>query len=469
MWYPKIGTYTGSQWVCRPFSGDAAFQGNFGIYDVELSLPNALQLANTGTVVTPLEESGQPLTDRLGRLVEAKQDPDRKLNFIYKIHAEDVQDFSWIVAPAKTWRLVRLDIHDAHVFFYHIPKNGSQANRLKETIRQALRYAESRIGSYPYPILSIVDLPPEAHSAIPSPTLALLSNIAFDPLNQRIVPEKAALQQLGWQLFKGPLASNPLDRHLLEAGLANWFADINLEGAFGGLITSKRFIMGTTFFDRYEKWPFLFGCLNRAAVLLPPFFSADNNNDQSSVLPLRQLDALLGRDALESVIRAYYTEMSFKYPSHDDFRQIAERVSGQGLSIFWENHMKGGTLDYRIKHVVRTTDGNGAITLERLGNIAVPITLWTRLENGREIRQIWDGEEMQATFSFNSPISVAELDPDRAYPNLKSRLHTTYSAKPIRRGLHYWAQNIFGAIGGLLQGIGLGSLTSTTRFCNYLA
>jgi hypothetical protein len=457
MWYPKIGAYIGDQWVCRPFAGDAAFQGNFGVYDVELSLPNALQLANTGTIVAPLDESGQPMADKAGRPYEAAPDPDRKLNFIHKIHAEDVQDFSWVAAPAKTWRLARLDVMDTSVFFYHIPKNGSLAERMKNAVRNALWRAEERFRAYPYPILSIVDLPPEASGAMPAPTLAMISNIAFDPLSQRVVPEKAVLGQLGRQLFNGPLASSPLDKCPMEAHIADWFADTALDRSFGGLFSSKRFIVGATFLDRYSKKPFPLGFLTLASFLLPPDLWTATGSQMPTGL-LRQLEGLMGRAALEDAIRAYCTEMAFKRPTNGDFRRAAEGASGQGLGPFWQNHIEGGgTLDYRIQSVSRTADGLGTIALERLGDIAAPITLWARLENGQEIRQTWDGEDKIATFSFDSPISAAELDPDRAYPGLSSRLHTTYSAKPTRRGIHYWAQNLFGAIGGLLQGMGLGS------------
>ena len=39
---------------------------------------------------------------------------------------------------------------------------------------------------------------------------------------------------------------------------------------------------------------------------------------------------------------------------------------------------------------------------------------------------------------------------------LKDRLHANYSARPVRRGLHYWSQLVWGAITGLLQGAGFG-------------
>jgi len=97
-----------------------------------------------------------------------------------------------------------------------------------------------------------------------------------------------------------------------------------------------------------------------------------------------------------------------------------------------------------------------AVTLYRKGGIRLPMTLWVRLENRTEQRLTWDGQDRWATFEFDSPVTVAILDPDGNYPLLKDRLHANYSAKPVRRGLYYWSQMVWGAITGLLQGAGIG-------------
>lgn len=459
MWYPKLGIYRNDHWICDSFNGDAVFQGNFGNYDVELSLPNALQLANTGTICIPVDESGEPLTDKQGIIVEAAYDPERKLNFIYKIHAEDVQDFSWIAAPNGSWGMSRLDIGDLNVFIYSIPKNATQLGRLRYAIKEGLRSLEERFGPYPYPILSIVDLPAEAHGAIVSPTLAVLSNVVFDPFNQYIVPERAILQQLGDQLFRGVLASDNRSGNLLNAQLSAWYTNSTMEQISPGLISSFRFQMDHDFPGRYSKWLNSLPSLKNGNSALSRCFPLKNVMSNSS-MAIDQLDKILGKrnaqsdtPVLEDVVRAYYLENAFKYPGHDDFRKIAEKFSEQDLGSFWESYIVGqGTLDYRIQSVTRS----GAITLERRGDIIVPITLWVRLENGHERTHLWDGQGSSVIFNFEVPISEAKLDPDQKYPSLKSRMHTTYTAKPKRRGLHYWAQQLFGAITGVLQGIGVG-------------
>jgi len=456
MWYPKIGSFTGAQWACEPFHDNAMYQGDFGIFDVELSLPNALQLANTGTVIAPLDESGNPLTDRLGRPVEAALDPNRKLNFIYKIHAEDVQDFSWVVTPQGNWGLARLDFHDTQIFFYYILKNGHQLGRLKNAIHHSMRHSEKLFGVYPYPILSIVDLPQEASGALASPTLAIISNIVFVPFQQHVVPEQIAIQQIGNQFFRGIIASDGSDNRSMDAALSSWFTIKAVDRAYSGLITSKRFHMDAIFPDWYANWPISLNCFKTYNCnLLRSIF--DNNHRPAHSVAFNQLEAILGGAVLENIIRVYAAEKKFKHPKYGDFRQIAERVSERDMASLWEEHIEDhGVLDYRIQSVTEASNARGTITLERIGGITVPITLLVRLKNGQELRRAWNGEDRQMTLSFEHPVSTVILDPDWNYPSLKDRTHSTYSIKPTRRGLHYWAQNIFGAIAGILQGIGVG-------------
>jgi hypothetical protein len=197
-------------------------------------------------------------------------------------------------------------------------------------------------------------------------------------------------------------------------------------------------------------------------------------------LVLNQLEAQLGRPVMEEVLRAYAQEMAFKHPTRQDFRRIAEKVSGRDLGEFWRDFVEGTeVLDYAIREVKtrEVTKGGwlfsekapvfaapqpaspgrvGSITLERRGGLQRPITLWVRLENREERRLIWDGRDRWITYEFESPVASAILDPDGNYPIMKDRLHASYTAKPIRRGFYYWSQMVWGAVAGWLQGCGIG-------------
>ena len=54
-------------------------------------------------------------------------------------------------------------------------------------------------------------------------------------------------------------------------------------------------------------------------------------------LVLCQLEAMVGRPVMEETLRTYAKEYAFKHPTRQDFRRVAERVSGRDLGAFWRD------------------------------------------------------------------------------------------------------------------------------------
>ena len=350
-------------------------------------------------------------------------------------------------------------------------------------MENALRWSEEWYFKYPYPTLTVIDTPNDASGAdgMEYPTLITAGSVAFDPVQQRMLPEVVTVHEYGHQFFYGMLASNEFEEPWLDEGFNSWFTHKAMERTYHSLLGGRRFQVGTDFLEWAGYW------LKPSADPLTRFGFKTQNIETYFItayakptLVLNQLEAMLGRPVMEQVMRAYAQEMAFHHPTRADFKRIAERVSGRDLGSFWRDFVEGTeVLDYAIQGVKdqETTQGGwffsnsepvfaapqpttpgrlGSITLVRKGGIRVPITLWVRLENREEQRLTWDGQDRWITYDFNSPVAAAVLDPDGNYPMLKDRLHASYTQKPVRRGFHYWAQMVVGGIVGVLQGAGIG-------------
>lgn len=474
-WFPKVGVYQGDRWNCHAYHANTEFFADFGTYDVTLSLPNALGLAHTGTAIPQVDPNG---VER-----DAAQDPKRPLNFLWRLHAEDVHDFAWAVRPSASWQKPAMyEYRGVQVFYYINGPNRGNLQRQRRAVESALRWSEEWYLKYPYPTLTVIDPPDEARGAdgMEYPTLITASSVAFDPLGVR-APELVAMHEFGHQYFYGLLASNEFEEPWLDEGFTSWFTHKALERSYHTLLGSRRFQVGTDFGEWAGYWflpsadpltRFGFKTLSMESYFVTAY--------AKPTLVLNQLEAMLGRPVMEQVLRAYAQEMAFRHPTRQDFRRIAERVSGRDLGAFWRDFVEGTeVLDYAIRGVKtrEVTQGGwlfsdkapvfaspqpaapgrvGSITLERRGGLRVPITLWVRLENREEQRLVWDGQDRWITYEFDSPVAAAVLDPDGNYPMLKDRLHASYTLKPVRRGFHYWAQMAWGAVAGWLQGCGIG-------------
>ena len=469
-WFPKVGVYQGDRWNCHAYHANTEFFADFGVYDVALSLPNALGLAHTGT--------------QTNFVTEIEKDPKHPLNVIWRLHAEDVHDFAWAVMPQESWRKPAMfEYRGVQVFYYINGANRGNFPRQRRAVENALRWSEEWYFKYPYPTLTVIDTPKDASGAdgMEYPTLITSSSVAFDPLGVRIEPEVVAIHEYGHQFFYGLLASNEFEEPWLDEGFTSWFTHKAMERSYHSLLGGRRFQVGTDFGEWAGYWflpssdpltRFGFKTLNEMAYNITAY--------AKPTLVLNQLEAMLGRPVMEQVMRAYTQEMAFRHPTRLDFKRIAERISGRDLGNFWRDFVEGTEiLDYAIHGVKEreVTQGGwlfsdkapvfaapqpaapgkvGSISIERKGGLRVPITLWVRLENKEEQRLTWDGQDRWITYEFDSPVTAAVLDPDGNYPMLKDRLHASYTPKPVRRGFHYWSQMVWGAVAGWLQGCGIG-------------
>ncbi|MBK8726114.1 MAG: M1 family metallopeptidase [Holophagaceae bacterium] len=475
-WFPKVGVYQGDKWNCHAYHANTEFFSDFGTYDVELNLPKGLRLAHAGTAIPFLDPDDKQEKD-------AWPDPKDLYRMVYKLHAEDVHDFAWAVMHKLDWSIKKVPYRGTQVFYFYQPQRQANLRRQQMATEASLRLAGEWFFPYPYPVLTVVDVPEGASGAdgMEYPTLITASSVKFDPFKLRFEPEVVTVHEFGHQYFYGLLASNEFEEPWLDEGFTSWFTHKAMERQYHALFASRRFTLETDFGEHAGYWddpsvdPLTrFGWLTR-----------DNGSYfrvayAKPTLVLDQLEALLGRPQMEAVMRTYAETYKFRHPTAQDFRKVAEKVSGRDLSAFWRDFVEGTEiLDLRILKVQNlpvqaggwmeagadmkfaapqqiAPGRRGRLVLERRGGLALPVTLWVRLEDRSEQRLTWDGRERWAAFDFNSPVVAAVLDPDGNYPMLKDRLHASWARKAPRRGFHYWSQMVWGALTGLLQGAGLG-------------
>jgi len=470
-WFPQAGVYEGDRWHCRAYHSGTGFFSDFGTYDVALSLPATLLLAHTGTLTN------------LKSPEDTTPDPERPANVLWKLHAEDVHDFAWAVMPRRNWNYRSFDYRGVRVLSFFQPASSGAYARQALAAQSALKHAGEWLFPYPYPVLTIVGVPEGAEGADRTeyPTLVTAGCRPFDPLRRRTQPEEATIHEVGHQWFYGMLAANAAEEPWLDEGFATWFTEKAMERTYQNLFSSRRFLVATDTPGVAGYWrdPSV-DPLDRPGFLARDLDSGIAAARFKAPLVLDQLEAMLGRPMMEQVIQGYAREMAFRHPTGRDLERIAGQVSGRDLSGFWRDFVEGtDTLDVVIQKVgtrevleggwMDSPQGpvfaapqpaapgrTGSLTLLRRGGLRYPITLWVRLENHTEQRLTWDGQDRWVTYPFDSPVAVAILDPDGNYPMLKDRLHASYSAQPARRGLHYWAQMVCGAIAGLLQAAGIG-------------
>ena len=188
-WFPKIGVYeaagdryaTKGSWNCHQFHAETEFFSDYGVYNVEIIVPQNYIVGAVGLLQQELKNS----------------DTTKTLRF----RAEDVHDFSWTASPDFTvvedqWRSVHIRLLTENY------KVGSISESYIQSVKVALQHLNEWVGTYPYPNVTIVDPPLKAERAggMEYPTLITGISVWGMPKSIRWV-EQVTIHEFGHQVL----------------------------------------------------------------------------------------------------------------------------------------------------------------------------------------------------------------------------------------------------------------------------
>jgi aminopeptidase N len=97
---------------------------------------------------------------------------------------------------------------------------------------------------------------------------------------------------------------------------------------------------------------------------------------------LAQLGYIIGADNLKKTIKRYYEVFKFSHPTPNDFKRIAEKVSGMQLEWYLNDWVRTtNTIDYGIQQVEEKGQKT-KITLGRIGNLPMPVEVYVETFKG---------------------------------------------------------------------------------------
>ena len=90
------------------------------------------------------------------------------------------------------------------------------------------------------------------------------------------------------------------------------------------------------------------------------------------------------------MITEYYSQWKLKHPTPNDFKRIAEKVSGFELDWYLTDWTQTtNTIDYGIKWL-QEKDGKTSLILEKKGNMPMPLDIKVTYKNGKEDSELYE-------------------------------------------------------------------------------
>ncbi|MBC8155605.1 MAG: M1 family metallopeptidase, partial [Bacteroidetes bacterium] len=224
-WFPKIGVYEPAgmryakmgQWNCHQFHADSEFYADYGVYDVNITLPQNYQTGATGLMVSEKTSENGTKTQRW--------------------HAEDVVDFAWTASPrfevvTDQWK--KQSGNPVSIRLLVQPEHRHQAQRHLDAAKWALAYFGKHLGAYPFPNLTIVDPPfhGSGSAGMEYPTFITAGTVSFLTDGMRF-PEAVTIHEFGHQYFMQLLASNEFEEAWLDEGFNQYYEGRIMDETYG--------------------------------------------------------------------------------------------------------------------------------------------------------------------------------------------------------------------------------------------
>lgn len=421
-WFPKIAVYDDLGWHSWPFHANAEFFADFGAYDVDVTVPKSFVVGATGT------------------LQRTQNEGDWKTE---SYHAEDVIDFAWTASPhykTATRRSGKVDI----TLLYQ-PENQQYVERYLRATEQALEAYGQWYYPYPYPRITVVD-PPSAASGASGMEYPMLVTGGVGAIGIPEIPgatvreaEVVVLHEVGHEWFYATVATNEAEEPWLDEGFTD-FSTVEAATRYYGSRTSMidAGVAGLGYGD-----------MRRLEYLVMPRVSTygkawDFGSIEYGVaayskpdVVLSTLKNILGAGTFDRVIKTYAERYRFKHPRTEDFIAVAQELSGQNLKWFFDQAVYGrGVLDYAVESAnTRRADSrtfHSEVVLARKGEVKFPVDVLVAFGDGTTRRQVWDGQAVSQTLTFDTPapLAYAALDPDKKFTMEVNTVDNSLTVQP---------------------------------------
>lgn len=430
-WYPKLVVYDQDGWHPDQYHADGEFYGEFGTFDVTITVPYNYIVCATGV---PVE--GEPgwrwvevdtsLTDDQWRerykeqLAAIEKLGEVNKERTIKFHADQVHDFAWSACPDFVYERGEWSGIPIHVLYRSYAKDSWSKLVAKRGAR-VLEWLSARFGRYPYPQLTIM------HGLMGG-------GMEYPMLVMNSGPDEGLIShEVGHIYFYGILANNELAEAWMDEGFTSyqefWYQQTN----FGPWGYDKDDI------PNFNSWRFK----------LNPQVPRKENTDRNLIdyltsgynEPMSQyahqfkggyginayskgaaffamLHYIVGDSLWDRICHVYFDRWKFKHVNELRFKQVVEDVTGENFDWYFDQWLRRAVaIDYGLGKISKLRLPNGTwqteVEVKRNDKGIMPVEVELTTETGRKIIERWDGKGQFGKLVFvteDKPIQVV-LDP----------------------------------------------------------
>ncbi|WP_184549711.1 M1 family metallopeptidase [Mucilaginibacter sp. FT3.2] len=466
-WYPRMEVYDDvTGWNVLPYLGAGEFYLEYGNFDYSITAPSNMVVTGSGELLNPAEVYSPTTISRLAaarasdKTVMIKDESDvlrgddhpKKSMLTWRFACKNARDVAWSASKAFVWDAARINLPSGKKALaqsvYPAEVKGNDAwGRSTEYVKNAIELYSNQWFEYTYPVATNVagtvggmEYPGIVFCGWESKKGGLweVTNHEFGhnwfPMIVGSNERKYAWMDEGFNTFL-----NDVDTRVFNKG--EYYEPADQQKAAGGLFSADAEPIMTV-----------------PDVLQENFLGVAAYEKPSLGLTILR-EQILGEQRFDYAFRTYIKRWAFKHPTPYDFFHTMDNAAGEDLSWFWnEWFFTTWKLDQSIS-AINYQDGDpskGAlITIENLEEMALPVTIAIKEENGKTglVKlpvEIWQrGSVWTCPYKSTSKIMVATIDPDHKLPDVNPD-NNSFSGLPVPQGVTAASviKNYIEAIGG---------------------
>jgi len=359
-WYPKMAQYDPYGWHLDEYIG-REFVAPFGDFDVKINIQKDYVIGASGKLQNPSEVKGYMANPQI---------KEQKGKATWRFKAENIHDFAWAADPDFIVSKQQVP-GGPEVYFVHLNKDDINGNwsKAQEPAVKFFQFMNNYFGKYPWETYSIIQ---GGDGGMEYGTATLVTGGRnLDGLVGVIFHEAAH----SW--FQHLFGINETVNEWMDEGFTSYAEQLAHLHVFNKPMEPN---------PNPEAYSAYFD-LAKSGVEEPMSLLADyyNYNYAYSVeayvkgqVYLIQLGYIIGEENLKKTFKEFYSEWKFNHPYPNDFKRVAEKVSG--LNLKWYDNLfinTTRTVNYAVQNVTDST-----IELKNLSNFAMPIDLYVEYKDG---------------------------------------------------------------------------------------
>ena len=362
-WYPKMAHFDEFGWHLDEYVG-REFVAPFGDFDVTIHINKDYVIGSSGKLQNPNQVKGYTQNPKI-------KTKNKKATWHYK--AQNIHDFAWAADPKFVVDSAKTK-GDITIYAVYLPTD----QQVKENWKQALAisteffdFTGKNFGAYPWPTYTIIQ---GGDGGMEYGTATLVTGGRNLKGLVGVIFHEAAHS---W--YQHLFGINETVDEWMDEGFTSYIQDIATTELFEKPAVRALNPVGMAYSGYYRLAQ---SGLEEPMSLLADYYNTtygySNEAYNKGAVSAEQLGYIIGQENLKKTFLKFYELWKFKHPTPNDFKRVAEEISGINLKWYFNLFINTTRqIDYAIKEV-----NQNSIELLNKSNLAMPIDLLVEYEDG---------------------------------------------------------------------------------------